>query len=72
MRELVAVMERHASVVVDSGHIVQVWRETVTKKYSNLPGIRGLRDFLALCNSGQDVLMKVQDICYTGTHEDHM
>ena len=27
MRELVAVMERHASVVVDSCHIVQVWKQ---------------------------------------------
>lgn len=32
----------------DSGRIVRVWRETVTTKYSNLPGIRGLHDFFAL------------------------
>ena len=65
-RELVAVLERHASVVIDSGRIVRVWRETVTKKYGNLPGIRGLHDFLALRNSGQDAMMKVRESCYTG------
>lgn len=45
-RELVAVMERH--VVIDSGRIVQACRETVLKKCSNLPGIRGYHDFLTL------------------------
>ena len=65
-----AVMERHASVVIDSGRIVRTWRETVTKKYSNLPGIRGLHDFLALRNSGQDAVMKVRESCYTGVLKD--
>lgn len=69
-RELVAVMEQHASVVIDSGRIVRVWRETLTNKYSNLPGIRGLHDFLALHNSGQDTVMKVRERCYTGTFKD--
>ena len=66
-REFVAVMEQHASVVIDTGRIVRAWRDTLTKKYSNLPGIRGLHDFLALRNSGEDALMKVRESCYTGT-----
>lgn len=56
--------------MIDSGRIVQVWRETVAKKYSNLPGIRGLHDFLALRNSGQDAVMKIRESCYTGTLKD--
>ena len=67
-RELIAVMERRASVVFDSGRIVRAWRETVTKKYSSLPGIRGLHDFLALRNSGENAMMKVRDSCYTYRH----
>ena len=64
--ELIAVMERHASVVLDSGRIVRAWRETVTKKYSKLQGIRALHDFIALRNRGEDAVMKVRDSCYTG------
>ena len=47
-RELVAILEQHASVVIDSGRTMRVWRETVINKYGNLPGIRVLHDFLAL------------------------
>ena len=50
-RKLVAVMEWHASVVIDSGHIVHVCRETMAQNYSNLPGIRALHDFVGLHNS---------------------
>ena len=52
--ELIAVMEKHATVVFDKGSIVRTWRKTVAKKYSKLPGIRELHDFLALRNHGQD------------------
>ena len=44
---------------------MQAWRKTVANKYSNLPGIRELHDFLALRNHGQDAAMKVRDNCYT-------
>lgn len=66
-REMIAVMERHTSVMFDTGGIVRAWRETVIKKYSNLPGIRGLHDFLALRNSGEHAVMKVRERCYSGT-----
>ena len=31
-RKLIAVMERHASVVLENGRIVQAWREMVSQK----------------------------------------
>ena len=65
--ELITAMEKLATVVFDTGRIVRAWRTTVTKKYSNLPGIRALHDFLALRNSGEDATMKVWDCCYAGT-----
>ena len=37
------------------------------KRYSNLPGIRGLHDFMALRNKEEDAVMKVRYSCYTGT-----
>ena len=39
MRENSEVMERHATVMFDRGRIVRCWREIVSKKYSNFPGI---------------------------------
>ena len=65
-RELTEVMQRHASVMFDSGGIVRCWRDVVSKKYSNLPGIRELHDFLALCNAGENATMMVRDNCYSG------
>ena len=60
-------MQRHATVMFDNGRIVRCWRETVTQKYSSLPGIRDLHDFLTLRNVGENALMKVRTNCYSGT-----
>ena len=68
--ELLAIMERHASVVIDSGRIVRVWRDEVAKKYTNLPGIRGIHDFLVLRNPGANAVMKVRETCYSGGLKD--
>ena len=58
-------------LVFDKGSIVWAWRKTVANKYSNLPGIRELHDFLALRNNGQDAAMKVRDNCYTVALKKH-
>ena len=47
--------------------IVRCWRNTVTQKYTNLPGTRDLHDFLALKNPDTDAVMKVRENCYAGT-----
>lgn len=62
-----SVMENHANVTFDSGRIVRCWQNTVTQKYTNLPGIRDLHDFLALKNPDTDAVMKVRENCYAGT-----
>ena len=59
-------MSQHAGVTFDHGRIVRCWRECVTVKYSNLPGIRSLHDFLAVKNPGQPAIMKVRDLVYAG------
>ena len=43
-KELIDVMENHASVTFDTARIVRYWRNTVSQKYSNLLGVRGLHD----------------------------
>lgn len=69
-KQLRDVISRHAAVVMDNGKIVRSWREVVGEKYSNLPGIRDLHDFLALCSPGHNAVMKVRETCYTGTLRD--
>ena len=51
---------------MDSGKIVRSWWEVVGEKYTNLPGIRDLHDFLALHNPGHNAIMKVREARYTG------
>ena len=50
-----------------TGGIVQYWRDTVTQNYSNLPGIRSYHDFFAMKNPGTSAIMKVRELCYSGT-----
>ena len=39
-------------------------------KYSTLPGIRDLHDFIFVRHSGSDVNLRVRAVCYTGTIEE--
>ena len=66
-KELLSEMEKHATVIFDSGRIVRCWWNTVTQKYTNLPGTHELHNFLALKNPGTDTVMKVREKCYTET-----
>ena len=60
----------YTTVVVNHGRIVRTWRERVGEKYTNLPGIRDLHDFVCVVTSPSGVLMKVRQKCYTGTLKD--
>ena len=68
--ELASVMGQNADITFDHGGIVRHWRESVNQKYSNLPGIRIMHDFLCLHNPGCSAIMKVRDLCYQGTLRD--
>lgn len=67
--ELAALL--YATVYVDRGRIVRTWREKVGEKYTNLPGIRGLHDFMCIATSPNGVLMKVRQKCYAGALKTH-
>lgn len=59
--------QQHSSFTVEIGGIVRCWRDVVTQKYSNLPGIRLYHDFSAIKNPGAEAVMKVCELCYAGT-----
>ena len=46
--------------------VLSVAGGTVSQKYTNLPGIRELHDFLSLKNPGTDAVMKIRGKCYSG------
>ena len=69
-KQLVDVVSKHARVVIDTGKIVRSWREVVSAKYTSLPGIRDLHDFLALQDPSDQTVMKVKENCYNGTLRD--
>ena len=60
----------YATVCLDHGRIVRTWREKVGEKYTNLPGIRELHDFMCVATSPNGVLMKVRQKCYAGVLKD--
>ena len=43
----------YAEVILDDGTLVGGWREVFSQKYSKLPGIRELHDFI-LCHTPYD------------------
>ena len=60
-------VEQFSRVMTDDEGIVRMWREKVGGKYSNLPGIRDLHDFLTTAVPPNKIVMKVLEKCYTGT-----
>lgn len=66
MKEIVS---QYADVIVDNGEIVCDWRSSMTK-YSKLPGIRSLHDFIFTKNPATDqVIAKVRYSCYAGVFQ---
>ena len=68
--ELQLIMEQFSHVVIDNGGIVRTWREIVVEKYSSLPGIRNLHDFIAVAVPPNKIVMKVRAKCYSGPLHD--
>ena len=68
-KELKGIIGLHADVVIDHGEIVSDWRTKLTK-YSKLPGIRSLHDFVFAKNPISDsILCKTRQLCYRGGFE---
>ena len=68
--ELKDVISPFAEVIVDDGALVCAWRDILSKKYSKLPGIQKLHDFIYVKNPVTSrVVAKVRELCYTGSFE---
>ena len=68
-QELKDVIALYADITIDDGSIVCDWRNAMTK-YSKLPGIRSLHDFIFVKNPVTNtVLAKVRKICAVGDFE---
>ena len=52
------------------GEIVKCWREQLGQKFTKLPAIRCLHDFVTIRHLiSKEVIMRVQKLCYTGAYE---
>ena len=66
--ELKEVISPYAEVIIDEGAIVCDWRNPLAKKFSKLPGIRTLHDFIFTTN-GSSVEAKERKLWHTGQYE---
>ena len=68
--ELGDIVSRYANVTIANGTMVYDWR-TLLCKYSKLPGIRSLHDFLFVKHAVTNQLVaKVRENCYEGAFND--
>ena len=68
-QELGEIVKEYVHVVINDGEKVRPWRDALGK-YSALPGIRELYDFVFVRNPGDHMKMKVRRLCYTGNLQD--
>ena len=66
IHELQALCVQSAQTSIETGEKVLVWRDTLGVKYSDLPGVRKLHDFLIVKAHDGQVVMKVRERCFTG------
>ena len=67
--ELAAVMSQSPDIttVIDNGNLVYPWRDRLSVKYTKLPGIRDLHDFILVRNPiTNHSMMSVRKLCYSG------
>ena len=66
--ELAEVMSAYATVTTDDGQRVLLWRDVIPKKYSKLPGIQELHDFIIVKQHETGIAaMRARERCYGGS-----
>lgn len=68
--ELQVLCSRSAVTCIEDGENIFTWRESLSLKYSDLPGVRKLHDFLIVQSHTGQVVMKVRELCHTGAWKD--
>ena len=66
--KLKEIISLYAAVIIDEGELVCDWRSPIPKKFSKLPGIRSLHDFV-YAKSASSVVATMRRLCYTGPYE---
>ena len=66
IEDLKAICDKSATTYIEQRDRVHTWRDSVGKKYSDLPGVRKLHDFLVVKAHDGRVVMKVHEHCYSG------
>lgn len=66
--ELKEIISTYAEVIIDEGALVCDWRNPIANKFSKLPGIRSLHDFI-FATKGNRVEAKVRKLCHIGSYE---
>lgn len=70
--ELKSLCAPSATTIIKSGQNVFTWRDTLGEKYSDLPGVRKLHDFLFIRAHTGQVVMKVWEKCFRGQWKDSL
>ena len=65
--ELKAICDTCAKCYIEKGDMVHTWRDSITQKYSDLPGVRKYHDFLIVKSHDSGVVMKVRENCFSGS-----
>ena len=65
IEELEKICLQFATTTVENGTHILTWRESLGQKYTELPGVRSLHDFLFF-KSADSVVTKVRELCYSG------
>ena len=63
--ELQQVCAKFSTATVEDGSNIHGWRSALSAKYSDLPGVRKMHDFLII-RSDNKVVMKVRTSCHVG------
>ncbi len=65
--ELKEVISPYAEVIIDEGEIVHDWRSPLSEKFSKLPGIRSLHDFIYVRHPiTSSVVARTRELCSSG------
>ena len=68
--ELASCIQQYADTVIDKGEIVHTWQNLLVK-YTKLPGIRSLHDFVIVKSpTTNDAKIRVRNYCHEGAIRD--
>ena len=67
VEELLEICQRFSTACIEDGSHIFDWRSIMDKKYSNLPGVRKMHDFMIVRGVNSEVVMKLRTHCHTGT-----